>query len=446
MVDFSPVTRYAQSGPLYIAYQVIGHGPPDLVFVAPMASHIELFWEEPLVARFLRRLATFSRLVLFDKRGTGLSDRVPIERLPTLDERMDDLRAVMDAAGSERAVLFGASEGGPLCMRFAATYPERTAALVLWSTYPRRLVSADFPEGSTREVLEANVAEIEREFATGDWDIPTDGLTEPERARFTAWWARHARSAVSPGGAVALARMAQDVDVRALLPTIAAPTIALSRARDGNAALTRYITDRIPGARYVELAGRAHNPFAGEQDIALAEIEQFVTGRRPTPTPERILLTVLFLDLVASTEHAIELGDRRWKDALDGYRALVRRRLDRELGQEVDTAGDGFFATFDRPARAVHCALAVIEGAPALGLAVRAGVHTGECEVVDGQVTGVAVHIGARVAALAGPGEVLVSGTVRDLVVGSDLAFDDRDEHELKGVPGRWHLWRARAR
>ncbi len=444
-----PKTRYARSGDVNIAYQVVGEGPIDVIFVPAFVSHVELVWEEPIAARFFNRLASFSRLILLDKRGTGLSDPVPIAELPDLEERMDDVRAVMDEVGSERAALAAASEGGPMTLLFAATYPERTAALVLFSTYPRAIKDADFPEGwLPPDEVEARAAEMERRwriveppdmFETGDI---TQGLPPAEEARVSRWAWEFARRGVTPGAVRALALMGADMDVRPVLPVISAPTLAMARAGDENAPATRYLAEQIAGARYVELPGRAHWMFlSADQDLILAEIEEFLTGVRPRPEPERVLATVLFTDIVGSTATAAELGDRSWRELVERHHALVRRELARFDGIEIDTAGDGFFASFDGPARAIRCAGAIVEAVRGLGLDVRAGVHTGECERMNRKVGGIAVHIGARVAAEAGPGEVLVSQTVKDIVAGSGIEFRERGIAELKGVPGEWRLF-----
>ena len=437
-----PVTRYARSGEVNIAYQVVGEGPLDLVFVSGWVSNLDLMWEEPSFARFLRRLASFSRLILFDKRGTGLSDRVPDDDLPTLEARMDDVRAVLDAVGAERAALLGHSEGGPMCLLFAATYPERTVALVLIGTYARRLVGDGYPFGAAPRAYEAFLQEI----ADG-WGGPVglEGRAPSliDDKRFRTWWSDYLRMSASPGAALALTRMNGDIDVRPALETIAVPTLVVHRTGDRSLPVegARYLADRIRGATLAELPGDDHLPFVGDQDAILDEIEEFLTGVRRSVETDRVLATVLFTDIVGSTKRAVQLGDREWRDLLDSHHRAVRRELDRWRGTEVDTAGDGFLATFDGPARAIRCACAIRDAVRGLGLEIRAGLHTGECEVHGETVAGIAVHIGARVAALAGPGEVLVSSTVKDLVAGSGIEFDEHGEYELKGVPGRWRLY-----
>jgi class 3 adenylate cyclase len=435
-----PDTRYARSGDVNIAYQVVGDGPLDLVLVPGFVSHLDLDWDDPRSEHFLSRLAAFSRLIRFDKRGTGLSDRPG--GLPDLETRMDDVRAVMDAAGSERAALFGYSEGGPLSCLFAATYPERTSALVIYGSYAKRQdPDEDYPWCRPRREREAYALEVER-----DWGLEADRsimipFVDAEHAR---WWASRARAAASPAAARDLILMNSRIDIRATLPAIHVPTLVLHRVGDLDSRIEegRYLAEHIAGARFTELAGFVHAPWF-DADQIVDEVEEFLTGTRPVPEPDRVLATVLFTDIVGSTARASELGDRRWRDLLQRHHDVVRRELGRFRGREVDTAGDGFLATFDGPARAVRCGLAVAERVGDIGLATRAGVHSGEVELLDGGVSGLAVHIGARVAAAAGPGEVLVSSTVRDLVAGSGLSFAERGEHDLRGVPGRWRLYAA---
>jgi pimeloyl-ACP methyl ester carboxylesterase len=437
-----PETRYARSGDVHIAYQTIGDGPVDLVYVPGWVSNVEAMWDEPAYARFLSRLASFARLIVFDKRGTGLSDPVPIERLPTLEERMDDVRAVMDAVGSERAALLGHSEGGNMCVLFAATCPERTTALVLVGCYAKRIRSEDYPWAPERE---ERMEEIERTERT--WGSPEIGAwLAPSRVgdeAFAAAMGRYLRQSASPKAAAALLRMNTEIDVRDVLPAVRVPALLIYRTDDVDvrAEEGRWIASRIPGARFVELPGADHLMWTENADAILDEIEAFLTGVRRGPEPDRVLATVLFTDIVGSTALASELGDRAWRDLLDRHHAVVRRELDRSRGREVDTAGDGFLATFDGPARAIRCAAAIRDGLRPLRLRVRAGVHTGEVDLADGGVRGIAVHIGSRIASMAGPDEVLVSGTVRDLVHGSGIRFEPRGEHELKGVPGRWAVF-----
>jgi len=437
-----PETRYTRSGEISIAYQVVGGKPFDLIWVPGWISNVEESWEVPEYAHFLHRLASFSRLILFDKRGTGLSDRVSNDRLPTLERRMDDVRAVLDAVGSERAAVVGASEGGNLSILFAATYPERVHALVLVGVYAKRLWSPDYPWAPTPEQRELDTQVIEREWA-GEMDVsqlaPSAAADPALMRRITTFFRRSA----SPGAAVALNRMNAEIDTRSVLPTIRVPTLVLQRAgdREVKAEEERWIASQIPDAKYVELAGDDHLPWLGDSDALLDEVEEFLTGIRSGPDPDRILATVLFTDIVGSTERAAALGDRRWRELLAAHRATVRHQLEHWRGQEIDTTGDGFLASFDGPARAIRCACAIRDQVRTLGLEIRAGVHTGECERVGAKLEGLAVHTGARVAALAGPSEVLVSRTVKDLVAGSGIEFESRGVHALKGVPGEWQLF-----
>jgi pimeloyl-ACP methyl ester carboxylesterase len=440
-------TRYARSGDLNIAYQVVGEGPLDLVYVPGWVSNVELMWEEPAMARFLGRLASFSRLILFDKRGTGLSDRVSNDRLPTLEERMDDVRAVLEAVGSERAALFGHSEGGNMCVLFAATYPERTAALITLGSFARRRdPDEDYPWAPTAEDREETAADVERNWGhLRPEDVEYYAPSRVGDEQFVRNLEQYLRRAASPGAAAALLRMNSYIDVRDVLPTIRVPTLVLHRTgdHDVNVAEGRYLAAKIPGARFVELPGDDHWISAGNTDEIADEIEEFLTGTRPAPELDRVLATVLFTDIVGSTERAVELGDRRWRELLSTHDAVVRRELDRFRGREVDTAGDGFLASFDGPARAVRCAIAAGEAVRDLGVEIRAGIHTGECELDGPKIRGIAVHTGARIASLARAGEVLVSQTVKDLVSGSGLDFEDRGVHELKGVPGKWRVYAA---
>ena len=437
-----PETRYTKSGDVNIAYQVVGEGPFDLIWVPGWISNVEESWEVPEYAHFLRRLASFSRLILFDKRGTGLSDRVSNERLPTLEQRMDDVRAVLEAAGSERAALFGASEGGNMSVLFSATYPERVRALVLAGIYAKRLWSPDYPWAPTPEEREREHETIEREWA-GDMDVSElapRAADDPELKRRVATFFR--RSA-SPGAAVALNRMNTLIDTRSVLPTISVPTLVLHRTDDLNVKVeeARWIAQQIPNAKYVELPGDDHLVWTGDTDTLLDEVEEFLTGVRRGAEPDRLLATVLLTDIVGSTERVAAVGDSRWRELLEAHHRIVRGELERFRGREIDTAGDGFLATFDGPARAIRCACSIRDSVRSLGIEIRAGLHTGECELVGEKVAGIAVHTAARVNGLARPSEVLVSSTVKDLVAGSGIAFAERGEHELKGVPGHWLLY-----
>ncbi len=443
----APETRYARSGDLNIAYQVVGDGPRDLVYVPGWVSNVEMMWEEPAMAHFLERLASFSRLILFDKRGTGLSDRVSNDELPTLEERMDDVRAVLEAVGSERAALFGHSEGGNLCLLFATTYPERTSALITLGAFAKRRDPDDeYRWAPTAEDRERSIAGVEANW--GHFRPEDVEYYAPSRIgdhQFVGHLERYLRGSASPGAAAALMRMNSMIDVRDLLPIVRVPTLVLHRRgdHDVNVEEGRYLAAKIAGAKFVELPGDDHWISAGDPAEIADEIEEFLTGTRPTPESDRVLATVLFTDIVGSTNRAVQLGDRRWRELLAEHDAAVRRELERFRGREVDTAGDGFFATFDGPARAVRCALSIGEAVSGLGVAVRAGIHTGECERDGEKVRGIAVHTGARVAALAGPGEVLISQTVKDLTAGSGLEFVDRGVHELKGIPGEWRIYAA---
>jgi class 3 adenylate cyclase len=436
----TPEIRYAHSGDVNIAYQVIGDAPRDLVMVLGWASNIEVLWEEAAISRFVTRLASFARVILFDKRGTGLSDGVA--HLPGLEVRMDDVRAVMDAAGSERAALFGVSEGGPMCALFAATYPERTSMLIMAGSYARRTSAPDYPWGITEAELEAFVDRMQRDWG-GPVGIEARAPTMARDERFRQWWARYLRMSTSPAGLATLTRMNADIDIRHVLPTIRVPTLILHSRKDQAIHIggSRYMAERIPNAKLVELTGLDHLPWLSDADTVIDEIEAFLTGERHTLVVDRVLATMLFTDIVNSTARAAAVGDRRWHDLLDSHHALARSEIARFRGREVKTAGDGFLATFDGPARAVRCACAISDEVRKLGLEVRAGIHTGECEMMGDDISGIAVHIGARVASVANAGEVLVSSTVRDLVAGSGLRFRDRGTKALKGVPGKWHLF-----
>ena len=435
-----PQTRYAKSGDVNIAYQVLGQGPPDLVLIPGWVSNIEIFWEEPAVVRFFTRLASFSRLILFDKRGTGLSDRVA--EMPNLETRMDDVRAVLDTVGSERAALFGYSEGGVLCALFAATYPNRASALIMHGSYARLTAAPDYPWGLNEQERSAFVDQAVREWgAPIGIDMRAPSMATDER--FRQWWARFLRLSASPAAFATLSHMNADMDIRQVLPAIRVPTLILHSVNDRNLDVrgSRYLAERIPGAKLVELSGPDHVPWLSDADIVVDEVEEFLTGARHAPEPERVLATVMFTDIVGASERAAGLGDRRWHDLLDSHHALIRRQLNHFRGREIDTAGDGFLATFDGPARAVRCASTISDGVRSLGIEVRAGLHTGECEMMGDKLAGIAVHIGSRVAALARPGEVLVSSTVKDLVAGSGLSFQDRGIQSLKGIPGEWRLF-----
>jgi pimeloyl-ACP methyl ester carboxylesterase len=440
-----PPTQYAKSGDASIAYQVVGEGALDLVLVLGFATHLELQWESPPFARFCERLSTFSRLIVFDKRGTGLSD--PVAEVPTLEQRIDDVRAVMDAAGSERAALFGISEGGPMSVLLAASHPARATALVLYGAMGRTTEAPDYPWASPADALRESAAE----FILPYWGQRPEGMVElfapsfagdPQAIEFSA---RMERSAASPAMVQQIFEMFLDIDVRAILPTIRVPTLVLHRRGDRvvNRRAGEYLAKQIQGARYVELPGIDHLPWAGDADAVLGEIEEFLTGARSVPEPDRVLATVMFTDIVGSTQRAAEVGDARWRELLGAHQEAVRRELERFRGREIKTLGDGHLATFDGPARAIRCGLAIAETASSTSLEVRTGLHSGEVELMDNDVGGIAVHIAARIGALAGAGEVLVSSTVKDLVAGSGIQFVDRGAQQLKGIADEWRLFAA---
>jgi class 3 adenylate cyclase/pimeloyl-ACP methyl ester carboxylesterase len=431
-----PETRYAKSGDVNIAYQVVGDGPFDLIHVPPFVSNLELQWEDPAERRYFERLASFCRLIMFDKRGTGLSDRVAVA---TLEERMDDLRAVMDDVGSQRAAMFGSSEGGALSVLFTTTYPDRVSALVLYGAYPRLAWAPDYPEGIPEEASAGLVQHIEENWGRGQVFLAQNRVDDPAWRKAHARWER---LSASPGAAVAIMQMIFQIDVRHLLSAIRVPTLVLYRTADlAHAAGSRDLGAHIPGAKVVELPGNDYFPYLGDQDAILDEIEEFLTGVRPVPVPDRALVTVLFTDIVSSTERAAALGDDAWTRTLDRHDALVAREIERHRGRRINTMGDGMLATFDGPARAVRCAQAIREAVQPLGIEVRAGLHTGEIELRGADIGGIAVHIGQRVSALAGPSEVLASSTVKDLVAGSGIRFTDRGPHVLKGVPDEWRVF-----
>ena len=436
-----PETRYAKSGDVHIAYQVFGEGPFDLVFVPGWISHLDMVWENPLSSWFFKRLGSFSRVICFDKRGTGMSDRDALAA--SLEVRMDDVRAVMDAVGSERAALYGLSEGGPLAVVFAATYPERVSALVLNATVARGTEAPDYPEGAhMRAVVDQFCEMIDTGWGQGrTLSLFAPSLWQSEQARRE--WGRMERAVISPGAARAYMRILYDLDVRPVVPAVRVPTLVIHRTGDRTVSVEagRWIARHLPGARYVELPGDDHIPWLGDATSLLDEVQEFLTGTRGEAEVDRVLATVLFTDIVGSTERAAQVGDHRWREVLDRHDALVRQQVDRFRGRCVKSTGDGLLGTFDGPARAVRAACAARDGLGGLGIQMRAGLHTGEIEVRKDDVGGIAVHIGARVAAAANPAEVLVSSTVKDLVAGSGLRFTDRGTHALYGVPGEWHLF-----
>ncbi len=438
-------TRYVKSDDVHIAYQVLGEGPLDLLFVPGFVSNVEATWQSPERSAFFQHLASFCRLILFDKRGTGMSDRS--SQIFTLEQRMHDVQAVLDEVGSERAVLFGISEGGPMSLLYAATFPERTSALILYGTYARRSWAPDYPFGWSSERFDRVLANLERNWGTPEGvDLKMWAPSLAGNAEAGARMASYYRASASPGAAVAIMKMNQEIDVRHLLPSIRVPTLILHRTAERVLQIehARYLAEHIAGAKLVELPGEDHVPWVGNRDAILDEVEEFLTGARQVHEPERVLTTVLFADIANSTERAAALGDHAWRELLGTFQAKVRELLRQYRGLEIDTAGDGFLTAFDGPARAVRCGSAICDAVRRLGIEVRCGVHTGECERAGDKLAGIAVHIGARVAGLAEPGEVLVSQTVRDLVAGSGLAFDERGVRALKGVPGEWRLFRAR--
>ena len=432
-------TRYAKSGNVHIAYRVFGDGPIDVALIPGTTSHVELYWEFPPNEYMLRRLASFARVIVFDKRGQGLSDRVGEQ---TLEERTGDVLAVMDAVGCERATIYGWSEGGAMSLMFSATYPERTSALVLYGSYAS--MRAD-PWVIGPEQFERFLSSLETHWGEGI----LVALNAPSRAKdqaFVRWWAQLERAAASPGAITSLFRANYEIDVRHILPSIQAPTLILHRVGDALVPVRagRYLAQHIPGAKYVELPGEDHLIQALDEDVLdhlLDEVEEFITGTRQRPEPDRVLATLMFNDIVGSTERAVELGDRQWRELLSNYYAIARKELTAFRGREVNTTGDGLLATFDGPARAIRCASSIRQRVRPLGLQIRTGLHTGECELIGDDVGGIAVHIAARVSAVAAPDEVLVSSTVKDLVAGSQLRFADRGAHRLKGVPDEWRLY-----
>ena len=434
-------TQYVKSGDHWIAYQVVGDGPIDLLFAPGYMSHVEQNWWWPGYADFLERMASFSRLILFDRRGTGLSDRDV--SLGSFEEMLDDIRAVLDAASSERAALFGGAEGGPMCVLFAATYPERTSALILGASYPRRKWAPDYPWGLDEQAQERILASYETRWGTDDsFAVRSVAPSLADDERFRKWNSQACRFAGTPASARAWFQITMEIDVRDVLSAIRVPTLVIHRSGDRVVPVEagRYLAEHIADAKWVEQAGVDHYPFAGDGDALLDEIEEFLTGSRRSREPDRVLATVLFTDIVGSTERAAELGDRSWTRLLADHHRLVQAELDRFRGSGLRTEGDGTVSSFDGPARAVRCACAIRDGVRELGIEIRAGLHTGEIELAETGVEGIALHIGARIAALAGAGEVLASSTVKDLVVGSGIDFAERGTHSLKGVPGEWRI------
>jgi class 3 adenylate cyclase len=437
-----PETKYAKSGDIHIAYQAIGQGPTDLVAIPSMASNLEVTWEEPTFVRFFNRFSSFCRFIHFDKRGTGLSDRVP--EVPTLEERMDDARAVMDTVGSERAALMGFSEGGPMAALFAATYPERTTALILCGSFARFTGTEDYPWMPTKEVFDQLIPVWAEQWGTSSTlSVPMFCPSKVGDEGFLRWFNHLERQSATPTSLKAILGWNTDIDIREILPAIQVPTLVLHRTGDLVCSIDngRYLAEHIPNAKFVELVGADHFPNLGDSEAVVAEIEEFLTGVRSVPEPDRVLATVLFTDICASTERAAQLGDQTWKELLDCHDKIVRHQLDSHRGQWVNSTGDGLVARFDGPGRAIRCATSLRDALRGVGLEVRAGLHTGEIELRGEDIAGVGVHIAQRVQGMAKPSEVLASRTVVDLVTGSGIGFEDRGEHELKGVPGTWKLF-----
>ena len=442
-MDPVPETHFALSGGVHIAYQVLGEGSFDLVTIPPTAQNVEAAWGHPIVAKFLRRISSFCRFIHFDKRGTGMSDRVA---MPTLDQRMDDARAVMDAVGSGSASLLGVSEGGPMAALFAAPYPERTSSLVLYGTAPRFTSAPDYPFQPDADSYASGTEIWAARWGTSETLTPA--VFAPSLvgdADFMSWWPRYERQSASPGGVLELTRWNASIDIRPVLATIRVPTLILHRTDDLaiSVANARYLAQTIPNATLVELPGQDHLPFAGDMDGLVDVIEEFLSGTRKAREPDRALATILFTDIVDSTRQAAKLGDRSWRKLLDRHDSLCHSQITQSRGRIVKTTGDGLLATFDGPGRAIRCAQSLIAASSALGLRLRAGLHTGEVELRGDDIGGIAVHTAARVAALADAGEILVSRTIADLVAGSDINFTDHGEHELKGIPGNWRLLRV---
>lgn len=441
-----PKTKYARSDDVRIAYQISGEGPFDVVWAPGTMSHLDLDWEIPQRALFFERFSKFCRLIRFDKRGTGLSDR-PL-KMATLEERTDDIRAVMDDIGIERTNIFGVSEGGSMACLFAATYPQRVNSLLVWGAQARWIASPDHPWGQTQEEHDRMVAMIDDDWPSFEYITgPGAGVGKDADPAFIESLSRYMRAAANPSAVHAYEKMNGQIDTRPILPSIQAPTLVMNRTGDpcANVEAARDMASRIPGAKFKEYPGNSHSMMLDDMETVLSDIQEFITGERPIDSSDRILATVLFLDIASSTERAAELGDTSWRNFLNSYYAIVRKELARFRGKETNTTGDSFLATFDGPARAVRCALAITLAVRQLGIEVRAGVHTGECELMGDNVGGIAVHTGARIMAKAEPGSVFVSRTVKDLVSGSGINFHDHGVHQLKGIPGEWRLFSARS-
>lgn len=441
-MTFPPETRYTQHSEVTLAYQVLGNEPIDLVFVPGFVSHLEYGWEEPSYARFLQRLASFARLILFDKRGTGLSDRVA--GVPTLEQRMDDVRTVMDSVNSQRAVLMGVSEGGAMTALFAATYPERTTALILYGSLVKTAWAPDYPWGAKPDEFKQR-NELYRKEWGGPIELEHFAPSKKDDEHFRQWWAKFLRLGASPSAVITNRGLNWEIDIRDVLPAIRVPTLIINRVEDQVVYLeeARYLHKHIPNSKLVELEGDDHFWWVGDSETIIEEIQEFVTGERPVIEPNRVLKTVLFTDIVESTRRAAELGDRGWRDLLTSHNVTVSKEIARYSGQEIEKTGDGILATFDGPARAIRCALAMRDALSLTGIEIRAGLHTGEIEIIGERVGGIAVHLAARVMAQAGANEVWVSRTVKDLVAGSGFEFNDHGVFELKGIPEAWRLYRV---
>ena len=437
-----PEIKYAKNNGIHIAYQIVGSGPIDLVLVPGWVSNIEIFWEEPNAVRFLRRLSSFSRLILFDKRGTGLSDKICYT--PTLEERMEDVRTVMDAVQSKRAALVGYSEGGPMCSMFAATHPDRTLSLVMIGSFARRIKTSDYPFGITPEQYAFFLDQIEKKWGDGV-GLESRAPSLANDALFRNWWARFLRLSASPATAVALTKMNSEIDVRNILSAIRVPTLILHAENDAvvNVEEGRYIAKNIKGAQFYKVPSKDHLPWIGAPDTILDKIEEFVAGSISASETTRSLYTVMFTDIATSTELVANSGDRKWSDILDAHNKIIRHEISVYAGREIDNAGDGFFIAFDGPARAIRCATSIMNALQAIKLSVRIGIHIGECEVVGNKLSGIAVHIGSRISAAAKPNQIWVSQTVKDLVAGSGISFMDMGFHNLKGVADKWNLYQA---
>lgn len=439
------ITQYARSGDTHIAYQAVGDGAIDLIFVPGWVSHVELCWEEPKYAAFLNQLASFSRLVLFDKRGTGLSDRVPVDQLPDLEERADDLLVVMDAVGSKRAALLGFSEGGNLSAYFAATHPDRTLALIMFGTFAKRVYSPDYPWAPTPEERQKNIEETEVEWGSR-MDISHYAPSVADDEEFSERIATYLRRSASPGAAAALLKMNTQLDIRNILPAIRVPSLVLHRVGDRDAKIEegRFIAENIPGSQFKELSGEDHFPWVGNTEEITEEVRDFLRVDRPSPPPQRVLATILFTDIVGSTDKARAIGDQNWRDLLDQHDRISREAIKTFNGRLVKLTGDGCLATFDGPGRAIECAKSILDKSGHLGIELRAGLHTGECEIRGEEIAGVAVHLSARISDAAAPNEILVSRTVRDLVAGSHHTFENRGNQKFKGFDETWAIYGVR--